>query len=61
MALPKHRTSKTRKAKRRTHYKAKTPNIVECPQCKAPMVSHRVCPNCGFYKGRAAIITTGGK
>jgi large subunit ribosomal protein L32 len=28
------------------------PNIVPCTNCSAPMVSHRVCPSCGFYKGK---------
>lgn len=27
------------------------PNLVECPQCKTPRLSHQVCPNCGYYKG----------
>ncbi|NLP17487.1 MAG: 50S ribosomal protein L32, partial [Firmicutes bacterium] len=22
----------------------------ECPRCHEPRLSHRVCPNCGFYK-----------
>ncbi|MCK5833111.1 50S ribosomal protein L32 [bacterium] len=55
MALPKHRTGKTRKAKRRTHQKAKMPNVIECPQCKAPTLSHRACPSCGYYSGRIAV------
>ena len=28
---------------------------VECPQCHARMVPHRVCPTCGFYAGRQVI------
>jgi large subunit ribosomal protein L32 len=26
-----------------------------CPQCAAPYIPHRVCPACGFYKGRQVI------
>jgi large subunit ribosomal protein L32 len=26
-----------------------------CPQCAAPYMPHRVCPACGFYKGRQVI------
>ncbi|MEC9488982.1 MAG: 50S ribosomal protein L32 [Halanaerobium sp.] len=54
MAVPKRRTSKTRKRKRRTHWKIAAPNISTCPQCHAPKLSHRVCPECGYYKGREA-------
>ncbi|MCD6501191.1 MAG: 50S ribosomal protein L32 [Chloroflexi bacterium] len=55
MALPKHRGSKTRKAKRRTHQKATMPNVIECPHCKAPMLSHRACKSCGYYAGRSVV------
>ena len=52
MAVPKRRTSKTRKRKRRTHWKLSAPNVVECPQCHEPKLQHRACKECGFYKGR---------
>ncbi|MCK8827247.1 50S ribosomal protein L32 [Natroniella acetigena] len=52
MAVPKRRTSKTRKRKRRTHWKLNAPNLVECPQCHDFKLSHRVCPECGYYKGK---------
>ncbi len=31
------------------------PQLNTCPQCAAPYVSHRVCPSCGFYRGRQAV------
>ncbi len=52
MAVPQHRTSKTRKRLRRTHFKLTIPGMVECPNCHEQKLSHRVCPNCGYYKGR---------
>ena len=52
MAVPKQKTSKTRKRKRRTHKNLTAPNLVECDQCHEPKLSHRVCPECGYYKGR---------
>lgn len=55
MAVPKRKTSKSRKRKRRTHWKLKNPNLVECPQCHELKLSHRVCPSCGYYKGREVI------
>lgn len=33
MAVPKRRTSKTRKNKRRTHFKISVPGMTECPNC----------------------------
>ncbi len=55
MAVPKRRTSKTRKRKRRTHWKISAPGLVECPKCREPKLPHRVCPECGNYKGKKAI------
>ncbi|WP_018132894.1 50S ribosomal protein L32 [Effusibacillus pohliae] len=55
MAVPFRRTSKTRKRMRRTHYKLSVPGMVECPQCGALKLSHRVCKECGYYKGREVV------
>ncbi|HRI29736.1 MAG TPA: 50S ribosomal protein L32 [Chitinophagales bacterium] len=55
MAHPKRRHSKTRRDKRRTNYKAEVPNVVNCANCGAPVLQHRVCGNCGFYRGKLAI------
>ncbi|MDU2599554.1 50S ribosomal protein L32, partial [Anaerococcus sp.] len=50
------RTSKTRKNKRRASaYTLNRSNYVECPNCHEPKLAHRVCPNCGEYKGQAII------
>ncbi len=53
MALPKKRHSKSRRDKRRTHWKLDAPSVVACPQCSQPKLPHRVCP--------AVAITTEGK
>lgn len=55
MPNPTHRHSKTRSAKRRTHYKATVPPIGKCENCGEAKLQHRVCPNCGFYNGRSII------
>lgn len=55
MALPKRKHSKARGRKRRTHWKAAKMNIVDCPQCKQPKLSHRVCSYCGYYGNRQAV------
>jgi large subunit ribosomal protein L32 len=41
--------------RRAQHDKVIAPNLVPCSNCSAPVVPHRVCPSCGFYKGRAVI------
>ena len=57
MAVPKQRTSKSKKNKRRSHDAVKPTNQSGCPDCGAPRLSHRVCPNCGKYRGRTIIET----
>jgi len=52
MAVPKKKTSKSRKNMRRAHDFLTTPSLSICPQCKSPKMPHRVCPSCGTYKGK---------
>ena len=47
MAVQQRRNSKTRKAKRRTHYKLMAPAMVKCASCGEYKLAHRACPNCG--------------
>lgn len=58
MAVPKRRTSKTRKNKRRTHIKLSAPGMTECPNCGEMKLSHRVCPECGLYKGEEVTVVS---
>ncbi|NLY75455.1 MAG: 50S ribosomal protein L32 [Firmicutes bacterium] len=55
MANPKNRTSRTRTRLRRANLKLTAPNTNLCPQCHEPKMPHRVCGNCGYYKGREVI------
>ncbi len=55
MAVPKRRTSKSRKNKRRTHWKLDAPGLTKCSRCHQLKMAHSVCPNCGFYGGREII------
>ncbi|WP_350344910.1 50S ribosomal protein L32 [Proteinivorax tanatarense] len=55
MAVPKRRHSKARQAKRRANWKLNIPGSVSCPQCHEPKLPHRVCQECGFYKGKQVI------
>jgi large subunit ribosomal protein L32 len=55
MAVPKKKTSKSRKNMRRAHDFLTPPNVSVCPQCKAPKLPHRVCLSCGTYKGKEVL------
>ena len=55
MAVPKRRTSKSRKLKRRTHHKAAVIATQVCPKCGDLRRPHRVCPSCGYYAGKQRI------
>ena len=52
MAVPKRRTSITKKRMRRTHLKIEAKSVVKCPNCGAIIQPHRACTKCGFYKGK---------
>jgi large subunit ribosomal protein L32 len=57
MAVPKRKTSKSRRDKRRTHHSEKVaaPNLGVCPECGEAKRPHTICPSCGMYKGRTVI------
>jgi large subunit ribosomal protein L32 len=52
MAVPKKKTSKARRDKRRAHHALPIAKVNVCPNCGAPMRPHRMCPNCKTYRGR---------
>jgi len=52
MAVPKKKTSKSRRDKRRATHRIEAPRVNTCPQCGRPKQPHRMCPNCKTYAGR---------
>lgn len=58
MPNPKHKISKSRRDKRRTHKKLTAPGYVLCPECHEPKLPHNVCISCGTYKGREIVTVT---
>ncbi len=52
MAVPKRKVSRARRGKRRAHDALKAPSLSSCPQCTEPKMPHRVCPQCGTYRGK---------
>ncbi len=55
MAVPKRRTSKSKRDMRRSQYKLTVPRLVPCPNCHELKPGHRVCLSCGYYKDREAV------
>ncbi|MFC1584421.1 50S ribosomal protein L32 [Fibrobacterota bacterium] len=55
MAVPKNRTSKARRNKRRANWKISRPALATCSHCGHQVIPHRVCDNCGYYAGVEAI------
>ena len=55
MAVPKRRTSRARRDKRRAHDALKTQVPGVCPRCGEPKLSHRVCSACGTYRDRQVV------
>lgn len=51
MGVPKKRHSRSRTRRRRAMYRVKVPPVRRCPNCGAPVLPHRVCASCGYYRG----------
>ena len=47
--------SKACRDKRRAHDHLQAPGLSLCPNCHEPKLPHRVCPRCGYYKGKQVI------
>ncbi|MBL8897903.1 MAG: 50S ribosomal protein L32 [Planctomycetes bacterium] len=52
MPNPKRRHSKARKGKRRANDFLTPVSATACPNCGNPKTPHRVCENCGHYRGQ---------
>ena len=55
MANPKRRHSNTRTRLRRANDFLKLKSLSTCSHCGAVTVPHRVCPSCGYYRGKQVI------
>src|SRR5204862_260494 len=52
MAVPKRRTSASKRDKRRAHAALTAPHVIACPPRGQPPLRHRACPPCGTYRRR---------
>lgn len=55
MGLPAKRTTSSKRDMRRAHHALDAINTGACPKCAKPVLGHRACANCGFYKGREVV------
>ena len=58
MAVPKKKTSKSRRDMRRAHHALPAVAYVECPACGELKRPHHVCGACGWYNNREVVQTT---
>jgi large subunit ribosomal protein L32 len=52
MAVPKRKTSPSRRNMRRSHDRLAPTSHIECPQCGEQKRPHHVCGSCGYYRER---------
>lgn len=56
MAVPKRKKSRAKTRSRRANHDVMTvEHLAWCNHCGAPKRPHRVCRECGWYKGRAVL------
>lgn len=52
MAVPKRKTSPSKRDMRRSHHRLAPASHNECPNCGERKRPHHVCASCGHYDGR---------
>lgn len=53
MAVPKRKPSKSKSRTRKSiNMRIVAPTLRECSTCGNKVLPHRVCPKCGFYRGK---------
>ena len=55
MAVPKKKTSPSRRNMRRSHHALRPAAYAECPNCGELRRPHHLCKACGYYDGREVI------
>ena len=55
MAVPKRKTSPSRRNMRRSHHALVAVQASECPNCGELRLSHHICGACGHYNNREIV------
>lgn len=59
MAVPKRKTTPSRRGMRRSHDALRVEAHAECANCGEVKRPHHVCSHCGHYDGREVVSTEG--
>ena len=57
MAVPKRKTSKSRRDKRSSTKGLRPRSVAGCQTCQEPIAPHQACKACGYYRGRKILAT----
>lgn len=57
MAVPKKKTSKSKRNMRRAHDGLSSIGVCECGNCGATKLPHQICPSCGWYAKKKIVST----
>jgi large subunit ribosomal protein L32 len=57
MAVPKRKTSPSKRNMRRSHHALTPTKFQECPNCGELKLPHNMCSACGHYNGREIVPT----
>lgn len=55
MAVPKRKTTPSRRGMRRSHHALSATGHQECPNCGELKLPHHVCKACGFYDSKEIV------
>lgn len=52
MAVPKKKTSKSKRNLRRSHHRLTFPSLTTCSNCNEKKLPYHICPSCGYYRNK---------
>jgi len=56
MGVPNKKVTRKTISQRQSTQKLNCPGLVKCSNCSNLIPLHTVCPHCGYYKGKKALI-----
>ncbi len=59
MAVPRHKHTRSSVGQRRMHIFITPTALTTCQKCSKSVMPHRICQNCGYYKGKEFINVLG--
>ena len=55
MAVPKRKTTPSKRNMRRSHDRVQNFNLVECNNCGELKLAHQICSACGYYNKKEVV------